>query len=161
MVDEPSQASFGSAPATPVSALHQGPTSTPAFASSSSSSSHSASNISSSTSSSSDNDSTPTPTLIHLPSLTHLSLRTNAIPPLLTHLLLPNLTLLHLEDLNGKRPHASQETATVLRQLLVRMELPSEYRTGRGLRVLELVGVEVACAAGSGMGSGCRGREWG
>lgn len=85
-----------------------------------------------------------TPSLVHLPFLTRLSLRVNAIPAVLSQLLLPNLNDLHLEDLNGKRQGASRETATVLRQLLVRMELPNEYRMGKGLRVLDLVGVEIA-----------------
>ncbi|TEB28662.1 hypothetical protein FA13DRAFT_1690592 [Coprinellus micaceus] len=86
---------------------------------------------------------TPTPSLVHLPHLTSLSLRTNAIPALLSHLLLPNLAELKLEDLNGKRRGASAETAGVLRQMLVRMELPNEYRVGKGLRRFEVVGVDV------------------
>ncbi|KAG2022320.1 hypothetical protein CC2G_000082 [Coprinopsis cinerea AmutBmut pab1-1] len=81
--------------------------------------------------------------LIHLPFLTSLSLRTNLVPSILSLLLLPNLSKLHVDDLNGRRVGRSRETASVLRQVLVRMELPNEHRTSTGLKQLELVGVEV------------------
>ncbi|TFK21055.1 hypothetical protein FA15DRAFT_672939 [Coprinopsis marcescibilis] len=87
--------------------------------------------------------------LIHLPHLTQLSLRTNVVPSILSLLLLPNLQSLQLDDLNGRRSGSSQETGSVLRQLLVRMELPSIHRAGTGLKSLELIGVEV-CLKGDG-----------
>jgi hypothetical protein len=81
--------------------------------------------------------------LITLPNLTHLSLRINNLPGLLKHLLLPSLHTLRLDDLDGKRPGAATQTGEVLRQLLVRMELPCEgtKRKGCGLKVLEMCGV--------------------
>ncbi|KAJ2926495.1 hypothetical protein H1R20_g10590, partial [Candolleomyces eurysporus] len=94
---------------------------------------------------------TNTPTLVHLPHLTSLSLRTNAIPSILSQLLLPNLDRLHLEDLNGKRAGGSKETADVLRQVLVRMELPNAYHKKErsiGLRVLEVGGVDITVGGG-------------
>ena len=81
--------------------------------------------------------------LITLPNLTHLSLRVNNLPGLLKHLLLPSLRTLRLDDLDGKRPGAASQTGEVLRQLLVRMELPCEgvKRKGCGLEVLEMCGI--------------------
>ncbi|RXW14993.1 hypothetical protein EST38_g10864 [Candolleomyces aberdarensis] len=99
---------------------------------------------------------TNTPTLVHLPHLTSLSLRTNAIPSILSQLLLPNLDRLHLEDLNGKRAGGSKETADVLRQVLVRMELPNAYHKKErsiGLRVLEVGGVDITVGGGGGGGN--------
>jgi hypothetical protein len=58
---------------------------------------------------------------------------------------------LHLEDLNGKRAGGSKETADVLRQVLVRMELPNaHHKKGRsvGLRVLEVGGVDITVGGG-------------
>ncbi|KAJ2918001.1 hypothetical protein MD484_g2458, partial [Candolleomyces efflorescens] len=94
---------------------------------------------------------TNVPTLVHLPHLTSLSLRTNAIPSILSQLLLPNLDRLHLEDLNGKRAGGSKETADVLRQVLVRMELPNEHHKKErtvGLRALDIGGVDITVGAG-------------
>ncbi|KAJ3518562.1 hypothetical protein NMY22_g13611 [Coprinellus aureogranulatus] len=145
MVEESSQVSFGSVPVTPVSAFHQSPTPPSTSASSPTLSGNTP-----------PPDDTTAPTLVHLPFLTNLSLRTNAIPPLLTHLLLPNLSSLHLEDLNGKRPHASKETATVLRQLLVRMELPTGSGIGSGTHghAQSISGVGMGMGMGSGMAMG-------
>ncbi|KAF8153413.1 hypothetical protein B0H34DRAFT_723483 [Crassisporium funariophilum] len=81
--------------------------------------------------------------LITLPSLTHLSLRINKISKFIVRLLLPDLHTLRMEDLDGKRVGSAEETGSVLRQLLVRMELPCETRRGRGLEVLELCGVDI------------------
>lgn len=78
-----------------------------------------------------------------LSSLTHLSLRSNLIPPLVSLLIMPELHTLRLDDLDGRRLNASVETGTMLRQLLVRMELPRETRKGTGLKVLELTSVAI------------------
>ncbi|KIM36233.1 hypothetical protein M413DRAFT_14072 [Hebeloma cylindrosporum] len=88
------------------------------------------------------------PNLITLPNLTHLSLRINNLPALLKHLLLPSLHTLRLDDLDGKRSGAAAQTGDVLRQLLVRMELPCEgtKRQGCGLKVLEMCGVALTPA---------------
>ncbi|KAF9044954.1 hypothetical protein BJ165DRAFT_123307 [Panaeolus papilionaceus] len=70
--------------------------------------------------------------LISLPNLTHLQLRINNLPLLLGDLLVQNLDTLKIEDLDGKRARADAETGAMLRQLLVRMELPSEDKRGQG-----------------------------
>ncbi|KAF8624713.1 hypothetical protein AX17_007044 [Amanita inopinata Kibby_2008] len=84
-------------------------------------------------------------TLIALLNLKYLYLRTNNIPSILSRLVLPELHTLRIDDLDGRRPGAAHETGTMLRQVLVRMELPNEgrKRVGVGLRVLELVSVSL------------------
>ncbi|TFK35227.1 hypothetical protein BDQ12DRAFT_322219 [Crucibulum laeve] len=95
--------------------------------------------------SSTSSSTTESPTLITLP-LTSLHLRTNNIPSLLSFLVLPHLRQLYLNDLDGKRPGAGQETGEVLRKVLVRMDLPTErYGRGMGIEELELVGVNLDC----------------
>ncbi|KAF8965740.1 hypothetical protein BDZ97DRAFT_1757024 [Flammula alnicola] len=104
----------------------------------------------------------PDLTLITLPHLALLSLRINNLPALLTHLLLPALHTLRIDDLDGKRAGAAAQTGSVLRQVLVRMELPCAgvlpQRSGRsgrgGLEVLDMCGVAVAGAGGAGGGGG-------
>ena len=93
--------------------------------------------------------------LITLPNLTHLSLRINNLPGLLKHLLLPSLHTLRLDDLDGKRPGAATQTGEVLRQLLVRMELPYEStkRKWCGLKVLEMCGVALTPMTAAGHSS--------
>ncbi|PPQ73274.1 hypothetical protein CVT24_009929 [Panaeolus cyanescens] len=81
--------------------------------------------------------------LISLPNLTHLHLRINHLPLLLGDLLMQNLDTVKIEDLDGKRARADAESGAMLRQLLVRMELPSDNKRGPGLRSLELVGVGI------------------
>jgi len=92
---------------------------------------------------------------ITVPNLTHLSLRINNLPGLLKHLLLPSLHTLRLDDLDGKRPGAAVQTGEVLRQLLVRMELPCERtkRRGCGLKVLEMCSVALAPMTATGHSS--------
>ncbi|KXN90894.1 hypothetical protein AN958_03424 [Leucoagaricus sp. SymC.cos] len=82
-------------------------------------------------------------TPLTLPAITQFSLRSNRIPQLLSALILPELRILTINDLDGRRPNASEETGTMLRQLLVRMELPRETRKSDGLRILELRGVTI------------------
>ncbi|KAF9483266.1 hypothetical protein BDN70DRAFT_326247 [Pholiota conissans] len=85
------------------------------------------------------------PDLITLPYLTFLSLRINNLPALLSHLLLPSLHTLRLDDLDGKRVGAAAQTGVVLRQLLVRMELPCEgVQRGSGLQVLDMCSIALA-----------------
>lgn len=62
--------------------------------------------------------------LFPLPCLTHLYLRINNLPSVLSRLLLPSLRTLIIDDLDGKRPGAAKQTGEVLRGLLVRMEMP-------------------------------------
>ncbi|KAF9444275.1 hypothetical protein P691DRAFT_807578 [Macrolepiota fuliginosa MF-IS2] len=78
-----------------------------------------------------------------LPCLTHLSLRSNHIPQILSALIMPELRALRLDDLDGRRKNASEETSTALRQLLVRMDLPRETRRGNGLKVLDLGSISI------------------
>lgn len=80
-------------------------------------------------------------TPLTLPSLTHLSLRSNHIPQTLSSLIMPDLHTLRLDDLDGRRQNASEETGAMLRQLLVRMDLPRETRRGNGLKVLDLTSI--------------------
>ncbi|KJA21339.1 hypothetical protein HYPSUDRAFT_743325 [Hypholoma sublateritium FD-334 SS-4] len=91
----------------------------------------------------------PQADLIALPFLTHLALRINSLPALLSHLLLPSLDTLRIDDLDGKRSRAAAQTAAVLRQLLVRMELPcAAAPRPAGLRVLDMCGIALAGAPG-------------
>lgn len=100
--------------------------------------------------------------LLTLPCLTHLSLRSNHIPQVLSALIMPELHTLRLDDLDGRRKNASEETATTLRQLLVRMDLPREKRKGNGLKVLDLSGVSIRRHRGSdgGVWDWCFRRLW-
>ncbi|PPQ93074.1 hypothetical protein CVT25_011949 [Psilocybe cyanescens] len=66
----------------------------------------------------------PTPILLPLPHLTHLHLRINNLPAVLSQLLLPALRTLSVDDLDGKRAGAARQTGEVVRGLLVRMEMP-------------------------------------
>ncbi|KAF4613003.1 hypothetical protein D9613_010763 [Agrocybe pediades] len=85
------------------------------------------------------------PSLVALPVLSHLRLRVNNVPALLSHLLLPSLDVLKIDDLDGKRPGAARESGDILRKLLVRMELPFEGKKySKGLRVLDMCGVPVS-----------------
>jgi hypothetical protein len=80
--------------------------------------------------------------LVTLPHLNFLSLRINNLPALLSYLLLPSLRTLRIDDLDGKRPRAAAQTGMVLRQLLVRMELPCEgVQRHSGLQVLDMCGI--------------------
>ncbi|KAF5382104.1 hypothetical protein D9615_004239 [Tricholomella constricta] len=97
--------------------------------------------------------------LITLPELTSLSLRTNNNPALLSILVTPDLRILKLNALDGRRRGRAEETASALRRLLLRMEESfdnlatlstannsSSYGTSeeKGVQVLELAGVEIA-----------------
>lgn len=84
--------------------------------------------------------------LITMPALTHLSLRTNNNPVLLSRLVVPDLHTLHLNALDGKRPGRAEETAAALRQMLTRMDIPAESDApegARGIEILELAGVSI------------------
>ncbi|KAF9465794.1 hypothetical protein BDZ94DRAFT_1234403 [Collybia nuda] len=93
--------------------------------------------------------------LITMPSLSHLSLRTNNNPVLLSRLVVPALHTLHLNALDGKRPGRAEETATALRKMLARMDTnpsslspslnPNTTTPTRtpGIEVLELAGVSI------------------
>ncbi|RDB26532.1 hypothetical protein Hypma_005683 [Hypsizygus marmoreus] len=70
---------------------------------------------------------TPKPSLVTLPTLTHVSLRTNNNPALLSILVLPSLHTLHLNALDGKRRGRAEETASALQLLLLRMEAHQTY----------------------------------
>lgn len=100
--------------------------------------------------------------LITLSKLTHLSLRTNNLHRLLERLYVPDLHTLHLDDLHGNRLGGAEEEAHVLRQLLVRMELPNEERRGNGLEVLEMVNVPIKRKQGEqdGLWEWCFRRMW-
>lgn len=88
-------------------------------------------------------------TLIYLPHLTGLSLRTNSVSYILPHLLLPNLTSLRIDDLDGRRIGSAESVENLLRKLLVRMDLPCPDRVGSGgLKTLELVNVPILRGAG-------------
>jgi len=75
----------------------------------------------------------------------HLSLRTNNIPSVLSPLVLPALDTLRLAELDGKAPGRGEQVGVAVNEVLVRMRL-GQMRTGggRGVRVLELVGVDVS-----------------
>ncbi|KAJ7125249.1 hypothetical protein C8R44DRAFT_782701 [Mycena epipterygia] len=78
-----------------------------------------------------------------MPQLEELHLRANNLVALLDRLIAPALHVLHLSDLDGKRPGASSDMGAALHRLLVRMELGKGDVKSNELRVLELVGVEV------------------
>ncbi|KAM6501384.1 hypothetical protein JOM56_004398 [Amanita muscaria] len=83
-------------------------------------------------------------TLITLSSLSHLTLKTNHILSILSHLVLPGLQTLRIEDLDGRRPNAAYETGLVFHQLLTRTGKPyEEDMVGVALKRLELVGVNL------------------
>ncbi|KAJ7032737.1 hypothetical protein C8F04DRAFT_908597, partial [Mycena alexandri] len=84
------------------------------------------------------------PCVVVIPELAELHLRANNLVALLDRVTAPELRVLHLDDLDGKRADASAEIGATLHHLLVRMD-PDEKRKDH-LRVFELVGVEVECS---------------
>ena len=84
------------------------------------------------------------PSLVVLPNLVHLRLRVNNISAILSHLLLPSLDVFRIDDLDGKRAGAAKESGEIIRQLLVRMELPCEGRKSKGMRILDMCGVSLS-----------------
>ncbi|KAJ7736890.1 hypothetical protein B0H16DRAFT_1572998 [Mycena metata] len=81
------------------------------------------------------------PCVVVVPELTELHLRANNVVALLDRVMVPELRVLHLDDLDGKRANASAEIGATLHQLLVRID--RDEKSGDHLRVFELVGVEV------------------
>ncbi|KAJ7270109.1 hypothetical protein B0H12DRAFT_1094603 [Mycena haematopus] len=75
--------------------------------------------------------------------LESLHVRANNVVTLLDRFVLPQLQMLHISDLDGRRAHASGETASALQRLLVRMRLGKEEVNNNSLRLLELAGVDV------------------
>ncbi|KAF7289268.1 hypothetical protein MIND_01388400 [Mycena indigotica] len=78
-----------------------------------------------------------------IPQLEEVHIRANNLVPLLDRLVVPKLHNLYLDDMDGKRDGASEESAAVLHRLLVRMELGRGDVTDNALREFELVGVQV------------------
>ncbi|KAF5320443.1 hypothetical protein D9611_010737 [Ephemerocybe angulata] len=89
------------------------------------------------------------PTFTYLPKLKELTIRTNAVPVVLSYLVLPRLEKLRLEDLDGKRVGAGVETARAVEGLVRRAGLVGvgdrerEREVGGGLKELEVVGVDL------------------
>ena len=63
-------------------------------------------------------------TLIYLPHFTQLSLRIDSISYILPHLLLPNLTSLRIDNLDGKSIGSAEIVENLFRNLLIRMDFP-------------------------------------
>ncbi|KAJ6590015.1 hypothetical protein DFH09DRAFT_1140668 [Mycena vulgaris] len=78
-----------------------------------------------------------------MPELAELHLRANNIIGLLDRFIVPALRVLHLSDLDGRRPAASEDMGAALNRLLVRVELGKGDVKSNELRVFELVGVAV------------------
>ncbi|KAF6750192.1 hypothetical protein DFP72DRAFT_1139808 [Ephemerocybe angulata] len=87
------------------------------------------------------------PTFTYLPKLKELTIRTNAVPVVLSYLVLPRLEKLRLEDLDGKRVGAGVEIARAVEGLVRRTGVVGvgerEKEVGGGLKELEVVGVDL------------------
>lgn len=62
--------------------------------------------------------------LIYLPQFTRLSLRIDSISYILPDLLLPNLTSLRIDNLDGKSIGSAETVENLFRNLLIRMDFP-------------------------------------